>query len=648
MPEPVIRSRPRAEETTRGTAYADGQRLRSPREAEKDPLDELARMVSEAVGSPVRGSDRQMSERTSTTELNTAPRDYPRRDTSWRDPQTPTIVRSSLRPQTMPGQLDDLEAELFSELRGATNDGRGRIEPRMREEDAREAPTQMIQPKRDSRDDYRPIRSSQPEIRTSEPLRERDARQDTGRLDTGRQDSGRQDTGRPFVGRQEAGMDDDVTLPMSSALRQPPQRAPQVPEPAPFVRPDESHYDYDPAGAFASAPVEPYAEPADAYAPSAYGYEDDPPAYPNAEFSAPSRQPMAAPQRSGSSLMTIAAVAVVVIAFGAAAAYGYRTFVSGGTSASQLPVIKADTKPMKEIPPAQPIVATGPNLDTTRSEDPSKLVTRQEDPVDQIPGKTPVRVIGPGGTNPTAVVAPTQKVHTVIVRPDGTIVNPETEAAPPKPPVAPAPVKTTSLGTPDVAPQAPVAANPPVAAPLPPEPPRVVPEKPALAAKPAALAPAPVIQPKPAVVAPKPVVTATAPVSPNAPRLVKPAPQPTTADNGPLQLGPAPGEPTRVASTVPAAAPVAPPHVQTTDAGGADYMVAISSHRSDAEARRALTDLERKFASLGVKNGDVQQAELAGRGTYYRARLAGGNKEQAASLCTQIKAQGVDCWVLKR
>ena len=184
MPEPVIRSRPRAEETTRGTAYADGQRLHRPREAEKDPLDELARMVSEAVGSPVKGSEWRTSERTSSAEPNTAPRDYPRRDTSWRDPQTPTIVRSSLRPQTMPGQLDDLEAELFSELRGTTGDSRGRIEPRMREEDAREAPTQMIQPKREARADYRPIRSSQPEMRPGEPMRERDGRQVTGRQDT--------------------------------------------------------------------------------------------------------------------------------------------------------------------------------------------------------------------------------------------------------------------------------------------------------------------------------------------------------------------------------------------------------------------------------------------------------------------------------
>ncbi|MDR3495262.1 MAG: hypothetical protein P4L82_11740 [Ancalomicrobiaceae bacterium] len=670
MPDPVIRSRPRVEETTRGSAYAEQQRGRVVREAENDPLDELARMVSEAVGSPVRGTERQAADRTPYPEPNPQRREFPRRDTSWRDPQAPTAVRSSLKPQTMPGQLDDLEAELFSELRGATGDGRGRtgegrgrVEPRMRDEDPREAPTQTIQPRREVRDDTRPTRPPEPQVRASDAGRQDIGRQEVGRQDTagrqdmGRQQVGRQDVGRKDAGRQEVAMDDDVTMPMSAVLRQPPGRVPTAPEPATYARPEDSHYDYDPAGAFAD---EPYAEPAAAHAPDAYaqsaypqsayaqsdyaqngyGYEEDSSAYPNAEFTAPPRPPTIRPARSGSSFMTIAAVAIGVIVIGAAGAYGYRVFVSGGATGNSLPLIKADTKPMKEIPPARPIVASGPNLDVARSEDPSKLVTRQEDPVDQIPGKAQVRLIGPSGQTLPAAAAPMQKVHTVIVRPDGTIVSPEPEAPAVRPP-APSPVKTTSLAPADVAPAAPPPAAVSEPLPLPVEPQHAV-----LPAPSKSVQPIPMAKPPAAPAAqPKPTITAT-PLSPNAPRLAKPAPAPVSADNGPLQLGPGPAEPVHVASTAPA--PAAPARSLTTDAGGAEWMVAISSHRSDTEARRALIDLERKFAPLGVKGGDVQQAELGARGTYYRARLAGGSKDQAGTLCSHIKAQGVDCWILKR
>lgn len=77
-------------------------------------------------------------------------------------------------------------------------------------------------------------------------------------------------------------------------------------------------------------------------------------------------------------------------------------------------------------------------------------------------------------------------------------------------------------------------------------------------------------------------------------------------------------------------------------------MVQISSQRSDAEAHHALQAAVQKYGSLGAKGGDVQQADLGARGTYYRARLAGGTHEQALALCTQIKAQGGDCVVAKR
>jgi hypothetical protein len=159
---------------------------------------------------------------------------------------------------------------------------------------------------------------------------------------------------------------------------------------------------------------------------------------------------------------------------------------------------------------------------------------------------------------------------------------------------------------------------------------------------------------QPAATTPKaPVVQAAAPV-------VKPTPRPVPArtpvpdeSNGPISLDPSSGS----ARPTPAAPPVRVANTQlpTTasrpasgDAGTGEYMVQISSQRSDAEARHALAAAEQKYAGLGANGGDVQQADLPGRGTYYRARLSAGTREQAAALCAQIKSQGGDCVVAKR
>jgi hypothetical protein len=109
-----------------------------------------------------------------------------------------------------------------------------------------------------------------------------------------------------------------------------------------------------------------------------------------------------------------------------------------------------------------------------------------------------------------------------------------------------------------------------------------------------------------------------------------------------MPLGPSAADPVRVASTAPVQS------APSADPGGAEWMVSISSHGSEPEAHRALQQLEQRFASLGVKGGDVQKAELGARGTFYRARLAAGTKDQAMALCRQIKAQHLDCWELKR
>jgi len=687
MPE-VIRNRFRDPSDIRETEYQDAARTRPGFGIDEDPLAELARIVGDTAPASTYPTSHQAGQRTAAQSAVTAgQRDYPRRDTSWRDPQARTTVRAGITPQPMPGQLDELEAELFSEIR---SENLRSLPP---------APDLAQLGLSDPRAPQFPV--------TSAPI---------GQGET---------SARPMAGRDYADLDDEVTLPMHSVLRATPPSArasenhamqqPPRHDPAPVqhsapaagrdVYAESTHYpdthyaghdDFDPAGAlggayddydqsetayYAAEHENPSSMPAranqagsghppmPAYARDRQDYADD------SRFEGDDDGYVAGERRSsnrrhararGFNPILLGAIGIVGVAvLGVGGLFTYRAIAGVGATGINAPLIHADTKPMKELVAQQPVGAAGPNLDTARSDSPDKLVTRTEDPVDQIPGKPPIRVVGLGTQTPS--LAPVQRVHSVIVRPDGTIVTPE-EAA------AAQPLRTASLPTDASAAPVPAPAKPtPTVALTPPTPAQSTP----VAALPAATAPAPlpVARTEPTAAAPKPAPVAPAvvpkpaaaqapvpvPAKPVKPVAVTPTtqpslvPHPQTTDNAPLSLGPSngaqqptpvPTQPVRVATaTATASAPA--PRAVTTDAAG-DYMVQISSQRSDVEAHHALQVATQKYAALGVKGGDVQQADLGARGTYYRARLAGGSHEQALALCTQIKAQGGDCVVAKR
>jgi hypothetical protein len=678
MPE-VIRNRFPGPSTTRDADYQDAPRTRPGFGPDEDPLAELARIVGEGAP-PMPAQAPSTSRRPPMENRDTipTPRDYPRRDTSWRDPQARTTVRAGLTPQTMPGQLDDLEAELFSEISS---------------ENLRNLPPAPDLAELGLPDARAPQYRATPPAATVSPRRT---------APTGPAASGSSAHGNP--GNQD--LDDEITLPMHSVLRATPpsarasegngmQQPPRF-NPVPVQRsgqdaaPADGHDayghetyfddhvydnqgDHDPAGAlgatyhdyeeneaaYYAGAEHNHAEPQGHASAANAGYqpvlpqydgqhgqdarfEDDDDAF--AKYRGPQaiRRPPA--RRTSPLLLGVAAVGAVLV-LGVGSVFAYRAISHTGATGDNAPLIRADTRPVKELVAQQPLGAAGPNLDASRSDGQDKLVTQTEDPVDQIPGKPPVRVVGLGAQTPS--LAPVQRVHSVIVRPDGTIVTPDDASAKPSP--VGAPVRTASLPTTDV----PVVSTPTdqaapgQAAPSPALPPLgavthidPVPVTPKPNPAPPAL-----IVPKPAVAQVQPPVTKPAkPV----PALVPHAPAPDT--NGPLSLDPSstPASPTRVAiASPPVAAPV-PKAAAPTDAGTGEYMVQISSQRSDAEARHALQVAEQKYAAIGAKGGDVQQADLGARGVYYRARLAGGTRDQAVALCSQIKAQGSECVVAKR
>ena len=95
--------------------------------------------------------------------------------------------------------------------------------------------------------------------------------------------------------------------------------------------------------------------------------------------------------RRRGALLTVAAVVGLAV-IGTAGAFGYRTFVSGGSAPANPPVIKADPTPPKTVPAP----ATTASVDSRPIQDrigamaaPERVVPREEQPVSLPTGPAP-------------------------------------------------------------------------------------------------------------------------------------------------------------------------------------------------------------------------------------------------------------------
>lgn len=395
------------------------------------------------------------------------------------------------------------------------------------------------------------------------------------------------------------------------------------------------------------------------------------------------------PHEKSRSGFKIAAALVILVGGGIAAVAGWKTWGDKIIGPSGPVLVRADGKPFKVQPdPSKaPVADDEPTLKKDTSVAGSKIVSLQEEPVDQVSGRTPegreVRVINPGAQRGQSNDVP-HTVKTVVVRPDGSIVSDGTQVRPPNPAKAGGDAPVAPVAAPTPAPAAeskptlpPVAVSAPIPTPAPA--PAGEPSIAVLATKPTAVPPPAAAMPQPQVttVATKPVVPTPPPVPtasvpkppvPAAPPAPKPVatttvtpPPAQPAAGAPLSLGPvapklaattpAPA-PQAAPAAKPAAAPVAlappPPTAAPATGGGGDWAVQISASKSDAEARRSFSDAQKRYSALAGKSLDVQQANLGDKGTFYRARVPAGSRDQAAALCQQIQAQGGQCMVVKR
>ena len=254
-------------------------------------------------------------------------------------------------------------------------------------------------------------------------------------------------------------------------------------------------------------------------------------------------------------------------------------------------------------------------------------------------------------------VAP-KKVRTFVVKPDGSLV--ERAVAPA--PVAPVVVSVETAAA-DLAPLAKIETPAPVTPAAEPV------AKPAVkTAEPAAIEPAKVVETQD--VAPEAKASTVEKAAP-AIKVVKTkkikAPKSETETlNADAATGAAPiidarpaDQPVNIvgktggkkpaAETQIAAADAAPqPKADQTPTATGAYVIQIASTPSAEAAKATYAALSRKFGSvIGGRGVNIQQAEVAGKGTVFRVRINAGSKQDATALCSQYKSSGGSCFVSK-
>lgn len=351
-----------------------------------------------------------------------------------------------------------------------------------------------------------------------------------------------------------------------------------VPDPAGLYQVEQEIPAYLTNRAPSTAPShEPYAPGADEFGGEQDAYYDD---YP--------------PPRRRLGVMIVAAIFGIAV-LGTAGAFGYRTLFGSGSRVP--PVIQADKAPLKVVPDNG---QGGKAIADRVTDQGEKILAREEKPVDieKLAQAALQNTPAPGaGASPLAsagngvIAGEPKKVHTIVIRPDGSSAQSPVMASPMPPDSAQA--------------SAP-------AAPTSPARPKADREAPVRAAQPAA--PAPV--------------------------------QEASAGNAPLSLNPdsAPStRPVRMANAVPtASAPASAPRSNVTA-----YAVQVASQKSEPEAKAAYQAIVKKYPKvLEGKNMFVYSVDLGAKGTYYRAMVGPYSvASEATEVCSELKSAGGSCLI---
>jgi cell division septation protein DedD len=150
-----------------------------------------------------------------------------------------------------------------------------------------------------------------------------------------------------------------------------------------------------------------------------------------------------------------------------------------------------------------------------------------------------------------------------------------------------------------------------------------------------------VIAAPPAVKTPVPAATASTTETPNTDTPTPPADAEEPVAPVRAQAPKPEPKPQRVASVN------AAQQAASTASSGAGFVVQISSQKSEDGARASFSNMQSRFP--GVLSGyspSIKAVSLGDKGTFYRVRVGPmASRDEAASLCSRLKAAGGDCVV---
>ncbi|WP_206454270.1 SPOR domain-containing protein [Aurantimonas marina] len=340
-------------------------------------------------------------------------------------------------------------------------------------------------------------------------------------------------------------------------------------------------------------------------------------------------------------MSSLAASVLAITVVGAATAYWVSGDVAGGSG--DLLIVRADTDPVK-VAPKDPGGRAIPNqnkavYERVQSADadivPAQqtLVTAAEEPVD-LPGvdlnpissaraAEPVRIADAANDgSPIAVLTP-RRVRTMTVRPDGTLVMADTV-----PETSMDDMRGNGAALIEVSSRS------------------VVPGE--NAAPSAAEANASVLGQSSSGVP----VPALRPGSDNAAPVRVAAvatPEPISDAGGSTAVAAVKTTSPETVGSIAAALAATPAPVSAAQTPVADgYFVQISSQPNEAAAKQTSQTLGQRYAEvIGQRDLVIQSADIPGKGTYYRVRIATGSKAEASTLCTELKSAGGSCFVAR-
>lgn len=307
--------------------------------------------------------------------------------------------------------------------------------------------------------------------------------------------------------------------------------------------------------------------------------------------------------------------------------------VGGHKTSGAPPLILASTAPTKVAPPNEETIRTANETGALLTRDtaqptqtPPKLVNPPEAPVDLAARPQPApsanaeaeaSPVAPSANtpivatpSPSMVAAPPasadpNRVKTISVRPDGSLIASGYAATEPTPaPIAPAPASSDKT---------------------------VVANADGEAASPAVALPTKLAPPKTSArVVSKTETTA-----------------PPDAGAGPVPVAPKPKKPKPTPTPVAEAEPPKTDDATAPPAPGGGYAVQLAAPRSESEAKALVRSLPGRYSeALSGASLGVRKAERDGE-AIYRVRAMGLSKAEAAAMCSKVKAAGGDCYVAK-